>query len=160
MISALGPYIGIIKAAAGIAVVVGAFGAGIKVERDHLTAERADELRSELQTNRLAQRAAATINVKVIRDHEKQIATLSDALRTMRSSSDAAGGLRVPRSICDGFAGTASASGRDGGIAGTVKLPDQVENDLWQLVDDAAKVTAQAQACQQWIAGNGFYSAP
>jgi hypothetical protein len=99
-------------------------------------------------------------NMKVSDDHEKELEALRRDRAADRAAFDRAGGLRVTRAVCDRPAGQAEApgaGGRDEAGAGTVRLPEPVENDLWALADDADEVSAQLRACQAWIVTNGFY---
>jgi hypothetical protein len=94
--------------------------------------------------------------------HEQELAQLRRERDADRRRADAAGGLRIPAPACPAgstVAGTeaASAGGRDAAGPGTVRLPQQVENDLWVIADDADEVSAQLRACQGWILANGFY---
>jgi len=101
-------------------------------------------------------------NVKVSDDHEKELAQVRADAAADRAAADRAGGLRIPRAICDRSAAateTAGTGGRDETAAATVQLPREVEDGLWNLASAADEVTSQARACQSWIRANGFYGA-
>lgn len=94
--------------------------------------------------------------------HETELAQLRRDRDADRRRADAAGGLRIPAAACPTggiVAGTeaASAGGRDETGAGTVRLPQQIEDDLWTLANDADEVSGQLRACQGWIVSNEFY---
>lgn len=104
-----------------------------------------------------------TKNRKVSQDHANQLNALRTAAVAERAAANAAGGLRVPKSICDGIAATAEAAsngGRDAALAGAVRLPREIEENLWAIAIDADEVTEQARACQSWIRTHGFYGEP
>jgi hypothetical protein len=99
---------------------------------------------------------------KTSEDHEQELAQVRAAAAADRADADRRGGLRIPAPPCT--AGTAvagtetpSPGRRDETGTPTVRLPQQVENDLWALADDADEVSAQLRACQGWIRDNEFY---
>jgi hypothetical protein len=99
-------------------------------------------------------------NRKVSEDHEQELSDLRSGAAADRALVERAGGLRIARTVCNSPAATAETAGtgrRDAAAAATVRLPREVENDLWDLADAADQVTAQARACQAWIRKNGFY---
>jgi hypothetical protein len=95
--------------------------------------------------------------------HETELAALRRDRDIDRRRADAAGGLRIDARACApaGSAGTTETAGaerRDEPASpATVRLPLQVENDLWAAADAADEVSAQLRACQGWIRSNGFY---
>lgn len=94
--------------------------------------------------------------------HEQELAQLRLERDADRRHADAAGGLRIPAPACPAGSAVAGAEApgagrRDEAGAATVRLPQQVENDLWAITDDADEVSAQLRACQGWIRANGFY---
>lgn len=156
---------------AGIVLLL-AFGAGcmnvgIKWERaDWLEKEAArqqnekDAILDRVAENERIQRENDAKNRAISADYENRLAVLRKASAADRAAVNAAGGLRVPRSICDSpAAGTETAGdrGRDETLTGTIRLPEQVEGDLWAFADDADEIVEQARACQQWILKHGFY---
>jgi hypothetical protein len=105
-----------------------------------------------------------TIERQTSEKHETELAQLRRERDADRLAADRAGGLRIPAAACAAdraVAGTeaASAGGRDEAGAGTIRLPVQIENDLWAIANDADEVSAQLRACQGWIRSNGFYGA-
>lgn len=104
------------------------------------------------------------IERKTSEKHETELAQLRLERDADRRRADAAGGLRihVDAGACapGGAVVGPEAPGtgrRDDTGAGTVRLPQQVENDLWSIADDADEVSARLRACQGWIRNNGFY---
>lgn len=106
------------------------------------------------------------IEKEISDDHNAETAQLRKERDDDRRRADAAGGLRIPApaaAACpagSAVAGTeaASAGGRDEpASASTVRLPEQIENDLWAIADDADEVSAQLRACQSFVRRNGFY---
>lgn len=103
-----------------------------------------------------------THNLKVTADHEKELEQVHAAAAADRAAVDRNGGLRIPAPALErgGPPAATEAPGagrRDEEGAATVRLPLEVENGLWDLVDEADAVSAQLRACQSWILGNGFY---
>lgn len=102
-------------------------------------------------------------NLKVSEDHENALEEMGRNYDDRVAAVRAAGGLRIPRSVCTGSAGTttktASNSGRNEEVAGTVKLPDEIESNLFSEARRADEIVEQARACQNWIRQQGFYGA-
>jgi hypothetical protein len=125
-----------------------------KAEAEAIAARIAENERTRLEQEATTRRIAD--------EYERQISELSRQYAADRAAVAAAGGLRIPRTVCNPAAGpaeTAGAGQRDEALAGTVRLPLEVENDLWAFAEDADQVTTQARACQAWIEENGFYGA-
>ena len=104
-------------------------------------------------------------NTKLAEAHAKELAaqkkgyTDEIALIKRRSGELSGNGLRVPKTICDGFTRAAEASGSKGSndaIAGTVALPESVERDLRQLMEEADTAIAGCRQAQKFIRDNGF----
>jgi len=94
------------------------------------------------------------INQQLKDDHAKEIAQI----RT-RVAADSTYRLRLPASVCSGFAKGAEAqstSGSDTATAGTVALPDEVTRNLRDLMVEADTVTAGCRAAQKFIIENGM----
>lgn len=128
-------------------------------ERGHQLAETAARRKHDDDMAALSLKHL-NINLKVSDDHEKELHTLRLERDADRSAVDRAGGLRIPAPACHhpvAATEAASAGGRDEASAATVRLPQQVENNLWALADDADEVSAQLRSCQAWIRNNGFY---
>lgn len=106
------------------------------------------------------QRDFDAINLKVSEDHETELYELRLARDADRAAADRAGGLRIPGAVCNKPAAPALAAserGRDEDTAASIRLPRQVENDLWAIVNDADEIVEQARSCQVWIRKHGFY---
>lgn len=151
----------------GLALVAWGEHRGAKLERADWLKKEQQRLKDQtlLLRNHAAEVAALTLkhnltNLKVTTDHEKELDALRRDRAADRAAFDRAGGLRIDRAVCDSPAGQAEApgaGGRDEAGAGTVRLPYQVESDLWAIVNDADEVSAQLRSCQAWIVDNGFY---
>lgn len=100
------------------------------------------------------------INIKVSEDHEKALNDQSKKYAVEIAAVRAAGGLRIPKSVCNSNA-TGTETNSDGGhnddVAGTVQLPAEIERNLFSEAERADKIVEQARACQSWIRQNGFY---
>jgi hypothetical protein len=100
-------------------------------------------------------------NLKVSADHEDALQKLGKKYEDRIAAINAAGGLRVSRSICSGSVATATETTSDSGhnedLAGTVKLPDEIANNLFSEARRADEIVEQARACQSWIRAQGFY---
>lgn len=152
---------------AGIVLVAWAEHRGATLERAGWEKKEAQRQKdtADLLRKHAADVAALTLqynlnNLKVSDDHEKELEALRIARAADRAAFDRAGGLRIARAVCNPPAAgpeAASAGGRDEASASTVRLPEQVENDLWAIVNDADEVSAQLRSCQAWIVTNGFY---
>lgn len=101
------------------------------------------------------------VNEKVSQDHEQAITDLRRDRAADIRAAEQRGGLRISAGVCRGEAGAGTEAARPGGrdeeTTGTVRLPQQVEADLWALAGDADEVTEQLRACQSWITRQGFY---
>ena len=99
---------------------------------------------------------------KASETYEKALAVQDQKHRTIVADIRRAGGLRIPApaSCRQGPAAAgeaASAGGLDEGPAGSVRLPLEVEANLFGLAGDADKVSEQLRALQGWVRANGFY---
>lgn len=163
---------------AGALVVGGAIAWGVahhfedkgrQLERAVWLQKMADERAADLVLERQHQEAIARLNLmhkqierKTSENHIKELAQLHRERDADRIAVDRAGGLRVSAAGCardpaPAAAASASPGGRDEAGAGTIRLPEQVEDGLWRLADDADEVSAQLRACQAWILDHGFY---
>jgi hypothetical protein len=141
--------------------------------------ERADWLAKELQRDQAnaalerkhqAEMAVLTlthqqIERKTTHDHQTELAALRRDRAADRAAADRNGGLRIPAPACPAGGAVArtetpGAGGRDETGARTVALPEQTQDDLWAIVNDADEVSAQLRACQSWVRANGFYGPP
>lgn len=99
-------------------------------------------------------------NRDVSNTHQDALKTLNADLAAARRAVHSAGGLRVSSAICSSFASATKATGdvgNDAAIAGTVALPEQVTDDLFELVGKADRLVEVARSCQDWVRKNGFY---
>lgn len=129
------------------------------MEESRELAEKELAERHRLEDEALRQKFI-THNLKVTADHEKELDQVRAAAAADRADADRHGGLRIPApERCSAPATTEApgAGGRDEAGPATIRLPLEVENSLWDLVNDADAVSAQLRACQTWIRGNGFY---
>ncbi len=102
-------------------------------------------------------------NVKVATDHEASIVALNKKYDADVAAVRAAGGLRIPRTVCNRVeTGTETAS--DGGhhedASATVELPREIEDNLFSEAKRADEIVEHARACQSWIRQNGFFDLP
>ena len=104
------------------------------------------------------------VNEKVSHDHDQAIADLRRERAADIRDAERRGGLRISAGVCRDTSGTLALA--EGALrhheetAGTIRLPQQVEADLWALAGDADEVTEQLRACQAWITASGFYGQP
>lgn len=168
-----------------IATALGGAHIGKKLEREKWQAEKI-ELQAEhtkaieAEFNRYA-RMVDFNNAKARKaseDYAKALATQKTAHDGTVARARAAGGLRIDAAACkakDPTAAKSSGSGRpDGSGAGTgplpesldrnlqaevgsIRLPTEIENDLFDLVEDADKLATQLRNLQKWVRDNGHY---
>lgn len=100
-------------------------------------------------------------NVKVSTAHENEIEQGRTGAIADRAAADRAGGLRIPapaRRDCHApTTQAANAVELDEEAAPTVRLPREVEDDLWAAYEEADALSAQIRAMQDWALANGFY---
>lgn len=110
----------------------------------------------------------AAVNFQVETDHAKAVTALKSQIAALRARERAAGGLRVPRSICAAPnpagspgvpAGSATPSNgiNDAWIAASVELPAELERHLRAKFDEADSIVEDYRATQDWIRKHGFY---
>jgi len=98
------------------------------------------------------------VNKKVMDDYEKQLSdqkiSYDKRIATLRN----AGGLRLPESACTGLAATpeSNSAAKDNDSSG-YRLPERIENGLFDLARKADETVIQLRSCQKWIKENGFY---
>lgn len=146
-------------------------------KEDGRTIERAvwtekERLRSEAEklalvnhqeTLNLIRKANDARNIQLANDHEQALATVRKAAAADDISLLDAGGLRVPRSICDAIgtgAETSSDGDHDAYLAATVQLPHETEQFLKSEADRADEIVETARECQNWVRAQGFYGDP
>jgi len=100
-------------------------------------------------------------NVKVSKDHEKQIAKLQTVIADTNAKLAKSGGLRVNRSICDrpaeNGAKAASNINDDEATSRTISLPHGITENLLKLVDKCDEIVEQAREAQEWIIIHDLY---
>lgn len=115
---------------------------------------------------------------KASEDHAKELDAQKTAHVATVARTRAAGGLRIDRAACaakDAATSQGSGTGRPDGSAagaepppgspdrnlqaevGSIRLPTEVENDLFDLVEDADKLATQLRNLQKWVRDNGHY---
>ena len=134
-----------------------------KWDASNTRAAVAQKLADEAQQKRFdaLETSYKTKNIEVSNDHQKAIDALFADLVRARADVRAAGGLRIPSTVCASAAeGTTKAGGdsrHDADVAGTVALPERITADLLDLVAEADRVTEIARSCQAWVRKQGFY---
>jgi hypothetical protein len=112
----------------------------LKLQADHI--EALDKAHEDYKTKLEEQRK---LNEEVISEY---IDEKSEIERKYRELSRA-GGLRLPRSVCDPAPVPATTPGEPGVVeadAATIVLPERTTEDLRRLVEQADEVTAQCRA--------------
>ncbi|MFC0132988.1 hypothetical protein CR105_25535 [Massilia eurypsychrophila] len=165
----MNPYTIIGGIVLAIALCLGGASVGKRLERTAWQAK-------ELATAAAAQKEMAAAQDRYVRlqkfneatarkasaDHEKAIATLSQQYDAARAAIRAAGGLRVPRAICqtNGAVEGPGAGRFDDAATATVKLPDRVTEDLLNLTKRADELAERLRALQAWVRAAGHYGEP
>ncbi len=124
--------------------------------QDKLIAAHAQEIDS-------LQAKQAAINVQVGTEHDAALQSIGNKYKADLAAVRAAGGLRIPATVCRAVATTSETTsnlGHDDDATGTVALPESVTSDLLNLAADADRTTEIARSCQNWIRQNGFYGLP
>lgn len=96
-------------------------------------------------------------------DHAKTLSELKRREAALRAAVAAAGGLRIPASVCpsNGLSTAAAGAGLDpGAAAATVALPRNLEENLFAAAIEADDVAETARACQAWVIGQGLAKKP
>lgn len=89
-----------------------------------------------------------TINKGTVASYETKLSDLDRKYRNVR-------GLRVSKAVCSSGSGQATSESSTGNNeAESVRLPENVERSLYDLVRKADEVNAQLSACQGWIRAN------
>lgn len=99
-------------------------------------------------------------NLKVSQHHEQELDALRRGHDADRAAVDRAGGLRISAAACRDPAArpeAASAVVADEGAAATIRLPREIENDLWNQAAACDALSAQVRALHEWVRLNGFY---
>jgi hypothetical protein len=158
--------IAIAIAAYTAAVAIGSWHTGAKLARSDCQAEKIalQQAQQKALLDQVAKNDAILKDQqakarKASDDHEKALSDLQAKYDAAIAANRAAGGLRVPRTVCDqpaASAQTSSASRPDEASPGTVELPQRIEDDLFALTKRADELAEQLRALQQWIKDNGL----
>ena len=152
-----------------IAVVLGSVQTGRKLERSTWQAKEVVTLeaaRVELAAAHAKNARIQSFNEanarKASAQHEQAISDLTKNYAKARADVRAAGGLRIPASICTATAPPegASTSGLNEGSPGTVALPRETESRLFDIAQQADQLSEQLRSLQGWVKASGFYGEP
>ncbi|WP_422972981.1 hypothetical protein [Undibacterium sp. TC9W] len=114
-------------------------------------AETAATLSRVKNNERIAEQQALD-NEKIKKGHDDEIASIRVAnANPVR--------LRISDSICRGFASATkaqSAGSGDAALAGTLALPEALERNLQDLIQEADTIVASCRAAQSFIRTNGM----
>jgi hypothetical protein len=149
------------------ALAIVALGVGIEFHGRAHVQHLWDADRQEIA--RISQTAIAAANVRnsailaqQTADAEVRIKGYQD--EAIKAHADAANSkhlwLRLSKASCDNFASSTdpkSSQGSDATTAGTVPLPDTIEQSLRALMLEADLVVASCRAAQGFIRDNGMY---
>ena len=150
------PYIILAKFAGVLLLAATLFFSGVKFANDRNAVKMQTAIIAQYQANEAEVAKQRSINSQVSADHEDKIKSLAADLAAARRGISAAGGLRVPRSTCDGFA-PSTRLGNAPASTETVALPEPVTERLLSAAADADTVVEQLRSCQGWIKKNGMY---
>lgn len=152
-----------------IAVVLGSIQTGRKLERSTWQAKEAVTLeaaRVELAAAHAKNARIQSFNEANAREasaqHEQAISDLTKNYAKARADVRAAGGLRIPASICTSSGSTegTGTSGFNEGSPTSVPLPDRIADNLLELTYKADQVVEQLRSLQFWVKANGHYGEP
>lgn len=171
------PYILYLKIAAALALVAALAFIGHQVAdhwRDQGRVEiqakwdDADRLRHKAENEAFAKRTEENAKQVLIyeakneenkREYERRIELQNRNNQRDIDSLRAAGGLRVPSTVCSGFASQANTKSTGlSNEASSTRLPQQIEDGLFQFAADRDQEIIQLGSCQKWIRDNGFYA--
>lgn len=140
----LSPYIGILKAVALVAIVLGLFGAGAKVGAGHIQAkwdqEKAEQADATLQLERETRRAVDAITINSKKEKENAKATIDSLRADVRRGAER---LSVAVASCQaGDTGTGHSEARAellpeaaDRIVGIIGEADDAVRDLNECID-------------------------
>ena len=150
------PYILIAKLVGVLLISTTLFFSGFKFANDRNAVKMQATIIAQYQANEAEVAKQRSINLQVSAEHEDKIKSLAANLAAARRGISASGGLRVPRSTCEGFAPSARL-GNAPASPETVALPDSTTERLLVAAADADTVVEQLRSCQDWIKKNGMY---
>lgn len=128
-----------------------------------ILAEQQAVLLSHMEAMDAAKKDQEEINIKVSEDHERALNAIHEKYDADIVAVRRAGGLRVPRTICNPAAAaseTTSDSGYYEALTHSVQLPSELEGKLFAEAKRADEIVEQARSCQSWIVRQGFYGVP
>lgn len=100
-------------------------------------------------------------NIKVAKDHEKQIAQLQAVINDTNAKLAISGGLRLPRSVCDQYSADSTKATSNGNnderTAATIQLPTRITENLLKLADKCDEIVEQAREAQEWVKIHELY---
>jgi hypothetical protein len=97
------------------------------------------------------------INQKVVSDYELKLQTQANDYDKRIDAIRKSGGLRIPKdNSCRPTERAETTSSEGDNEANTIRLPERVEEGLFDLARKANEVVLQLGACQMWIRDNGF----
>jgi hypothetical protein len=148
-----------------IAVAFGGVMTGRKLERTHWLEEKAEmqkaqqaELLAEFSIRQREQLFHQATARKASADHETALSDLDKKYAAARAAVRAAGGLRIAATCpAAGTDQTPGAGRPDEASTGTVALPADVENSLWEMSKSADELAEQLRGLQSWIKESGHY---
>lgn len=154
-----------------IAVAFGGAHVGKKLERESwqkkeiaLLAQAQDDLTKEFQRYERMVKFNEAKSVKAADDHAKTIQNLKTQHDATVAGIRRTGGLRLPGTVCKapnpGASATPGAVESDDATAGTVRIPERVEERLFGIAEDADRLAEQLRSLQKWIRDNGLYGPP
>lgn len=117
----------------------------IKIAEEKAIADR-------LRANELKQAQYEADKLKLKKGYANEIAQI-------RADSATAGRLRLPASVCDGFASGGDSKGTSGSsaaIAGTVLLPASISRNIQDLARQADEIVAGCRVAQEFIKSQGM----
>jgi hypothetical protein len=178
MFSFLNPYLLFIKIGAGIALLAGLLFAWYHIvetfreqgrEEIQLKWNKADQILHTAEQGAIQKRNEDNArqlllyeahNQEVRREYERRIELQNRDNARDIADLRAAGGLRIklPTTVCNGFASKANAeSTRLDNEASSTRLPEQIEDDLFQFANERDQEIILLGSCQKWIKDNGLY---
>lgn len=93
---------------------------------------------------------------KAENEHTKQIAALDQKYRDDLAHIRSTGGLRIANIACHRQDTTAASTTKPDDTSATTRLPEQVENGLFDIAKDANTTDQRLIDLQQWIVDNGL----
>lgn len=124
-----------------------------ELEKATIKAESQVVLNKRLQENQKEQDHQNQVNQEVVEKLNRELKNANSELHTLR-------GLRLKPTICPGNSTTSnseSPKGADGTSTAGGTLPDDIAEDLDELMEQAEHDAAIARNCQDWIRKNKLF---